>query len=309
MEHNSQTGAAKRDGLVLFLGVFACSTSVLFIKGSALHPVTLACGRLLVAVVLLSPLFVRDLRRHAQAVPGVLRAAVVPGLLLGIHLIAWNAGAQRTSAANASLVVNMVPLVTPAMLLALTGERLSRGEWRGTALGSAGVVLLAVRDYQLAPALLWGDALCFVAMLLFALYLVLARRNREVPSVFLYVVPLYAVAALTCAGAMPFVSAPLSHIAEVKELWLVIGLGAVPTVLGHSALNFAMTRLRGQLVTISNLGQPIFAGVMAYALLSEVPTPEFYAACVLIIAGAIQALGGFQAIVPRLRLGATRQPR
>ncbi|MGD8862792.1 MAG: hypothetical protein PVI30_22460, partial [Myxococcales bacterium] len=52
------------DLLILAGGIVACSTSVLFIKASTMHPATLAVGRLLVASCVLSPLFVRDLRRH-----------------------------------------------------------------------------------------------------------------------------------------------------------------------------------------------------------------------------------------------------
>ena len=278
-------------GLTLVGGIFACSTSVLFIKGSQMHPATLACARLLVAVVVLAPVFVRDLRRHRGAVDRAqLRSGLLPGVLLGLHLITWNEGARMTSAVNASLVVNMVPLATPLFLRMVAGERLNRGEWIGTALGSAGVVLLTARDYQLDPMHFLGDAICFGSMLLFALYLVFGRRHRDLPSVFLYVVPLYGTAALTCALAALVVSEPLAHAFEPWELLMALGLGLVPTVLGHSALNFAMKHFRGQVVTVSNLSQPLFAGALAFVLLAEVPTLEFYVACALIVAGAVAAL-------------------
>ncbi|MGD8862673.1 MAG: DMT family transporter, partial [Myxococcales bacterium] len=272
-------------------GIVACSTSVLFIKASTMHPATLAVGRLLVASCVLSPLFVRDLRRHAARVGWPqLSVALLPGVTLGLHLVVWNAGARMTSAANASLVVNMVPLVTPLLLLLFTGERLNRGEWMGTALGVTGILLLTARDYELDREHFLGDGVCFVAMVLFASYLVMGRRSREVPTLFLYVVPVYVTAGLTCLIATALVQAPFEGAFEPFELSMALGLGLVPTVLGHSALNHAMGRFRGQAVSLANLAQPLSAALLAFLLLGEVPAAAFYVATVLILGGARLAL-------------------
>ncbi len=282
---------APSDGLILLAGIFACSTSVLFIKGSTVPAASLAAGRLWLATLVLLPIFLRDQRQHAARFEraDVLRGAL-PGVLLGLHLLTWNMGARLTSAVNATLVVNMVPLATPFFLLALAGERVTRREWIGTGLGIAGIGVLTLRDLELAPAHFVGDAICFGSMLLFALYLVFARRNRDLPTVFLYVVPLYASAALTCTVAAVLFELPFTVERRGWEILMVIGLALVPTVLGHSSLNLAMTRLRGQVVPVANLGQPLFAGVMAFLLLGEIPSPAFYAACVLIVTGAAFAL-------------------
>lgn len=273
--------------LVLFVGVFACSTSVLFIKSSTMPAASLAAGRLWIATLVLAPVFLRDRRAFAsQLEPGDLVRGALPGVLLGLHLLSWNVGARLTSAVNATLLVNMVPLATPFLLWFAVRERVTRREWLGTALGVAGIGLLTAADLELTRHHLMGDAVCLGSMLLFALYLVFARRNRDLPSVFLYVVPLYAAAALTCTTAAAAFELPFALERPAWEWGMVVGLGLVPTVLGHSALNFAMTRLRGQAVPVANLAQPLFAGVMAFALLGEVPPPAFYAACALILAGA-----------------------
>jgi drug/metabolite transporter (DMT)-like permease len=279
------------DLLILAGGIVACSTSVLFIKASTMHPVTLAVGRLLVASCVLSPLFVRDLRRHAASIGArQLSVALLPGVTLGLHLVVWNAGARMTSAANASLVVNMVPLVTPLLLFVFARERLNRGEWLGTGLGVAGILLLTARDYELDRQHFLGDGVCFVAMVLFASYLVMGRRSREVPSLFLYVVPVYVTAGLTCLIATAFVQGPFEGALQPFELAMALGLGLVPTVLGHSALNHAMGRFRGQVVSLANLAQPLSAALLAFLLLGEVPAAAFYVATLLIVGGARLAL-------------------
>ena len=51
-----------------------------------------------------------------------------------------------------------------------------------------------------------------------------------------------------------------------------------------------MRHIRGQAVGIANLGQFIFAGVMAYFRFDEVPAWNFYAAVGLVVTGAYLAL-------------------
>ena len=43
--------------------------------------------------------------------------------------------------------------------------------------------------------------------------------------------------------------------------------------------------MRGQVVSVFNLGQFIFAGLMAWPLFGEAPALAFYPACVLLLIG------------------------
>jgi drug/metabolite transporter (DMT)-like permease len=276
--------------LLLFVGVFACSTAVIFIKASTVSPVLLSSFRLLGAATLLSPLFERARRRHGGSYGFVeLRRSVLPGLVLAAHFVSWVIGARSTLAANASLIVNMVPLVMPFLLLVVAKERIARIELLATAVGLTGIVILSAGDVRTGN--FGGDLVCFVSMLLFALYLALGRRNRDIPSIWLYVVPLYAIAGLTCLalGATELSSA---RDFPAREWLLLLALAVVPTILGHSLLNGAMKHFRGNVVSVCNVGQFVFAGASAWVVFGEVPKPAFWPASFLVVAGAIIALRG-----------------
>ena len=110
--HASPTSPAAMRNLVLLpFGLLACSTSILFIKESQLHPALLAALRLLVAASVLMPLFIRDLQRHWDDYGRTefLRSSLA-GLVLALHFVSWNYGARMTPAVNSTLLVNMVPL-------------------------------------------------------------------------------------------------------------------------------------------------------------------------------------------------------
>ena len=275
---------------MLLGGVFACSTAVIMIKASTVHPLALSAFRLLIAGLALLPLFLRATRRHRDAVgPALLARAAPPAVFLALHFITWTLGARMTLAANASLIVNMVPVAMPLLLHAMLRERVGRGERRGTALAIAGVLLLGLSAARVSLATLAGDAICLVSMLLFAAYLVLGRVNRAVPSIWLYVVPLYLLAGLLCLLVALPVPGAIGRL-PAREAALLLGLGLVPTVLGHSALMRAMKVLPPQRVAILNLGQFVFAGVLAGLIFGEVPGPLFYAATALLLAGTVTAI-------------------
>ncbi len=273
--------------LLLIFGVFCCSTAVIMIKASRTDAVLLSGLRLMVAAAALSPLFFRHLRAHRAAYTRQhLMATIVPGMLLAVHFISWIIGARLTPAANSTLIVNLVPIVMPIMLAATVHERLTRTEMLATATAIIGVLLLCGFDFNISPVYFWGDVICFGSMLAFAAYLVLARRSQALPSLWLYVVPLYAVAGVLCMGASLLRVNPLTQPYPPGEIALILGLGLVPTVLGHSILNLSMKHLRGQVVSIVNMGQFIFAAILAYYLRGEVPQWAFYVAAALIVISA-----------------------
>ncbi|MDF7799743.1 DMT family transporter, partial [Pontiellaceae bacterium B1224] len=233
---------------------------------------------------------IRDWKKEPIPLIQCLRFSLIPGLLLGIHFMTWITAARMTNAANASLIVNLVPVVMPFILIALVSERVNRYEIWGTLLAVAGTLVLFGADYKISEEFFMGDVICFVSMLFLAVYLALGRRKRTYQSIWLYVVPIYAAAGTICFIISLFLVNPLTEPWSAKELWLLLGLAALPTVFGHSILNWAMTHLRGQLVSIVNMGQFIFAGIMAFIAFAEIPTLEFYPACALVIGGALLAM-------------------
>jgi drug/metabolite transporter (DMT)-like permease len=286
-EAMTKPGSYVGDILLLFVGVFACSTSVIFIKQSTVHPALVPAYRLAIAALLMAPPFFREARKH----PGWLTARRFAGMFIGavllaLHFIAWTAGARMTPSTNGTLLVNLAPIAMPFILFFQLGERLNRRELAGTGLSLAGIIWLAVGDYRFDRGHFLGDIVCFVAMLLFALYLAAARVNRGIPSVWLYTVPLYAMAAvISLALAVPFTRVAESYPAH--EYRTLIALALIPTIIGHTLLNRAMRNLRGQTVTLATSTQFIFASVLATAILGETPRASVYPAAALVAAGAL----------------------
>lgn len=279
--------------LILIFGVFSCATSVIFIKLSETDPVMLTAYRLILGGLFLLPFFLRAQERHQLPLDAkFFRRILPPAFFLSVHFISWIIGARMTPAANATLLVNMTPVAMPFALFFLLREHLSRAEIAGTGFAIAGVITLGIADFQLSTQYAFGDLICFVSMILYTLYLTAGRKNRDLPSIYLYVVPVYLVSA---AFSLTFalLAAPFGLVRNTigpdlpLELLCILGLGAIPTVLGHSIINWALRHTRGQVVAIVNLHQFVFAGILAYLLFAEMPTHYFFAASIMVVIGAI----------------------
>jgi drug/metabolite transporter (DMT)-like permease len=286
--------------LLLFLGVFACSTSAIQVKLSATHPVVIAALRLSIAALLLSPVYFRERTKRRGSLEHLrLRTALLPAAVLAAHLVSWNYGARLAQAAHASLIVNLVPAAMPFFLLPLLGEKINRREVLGTAIVIVGVLVLTLPGAGDGGSLV-GNAVCFVSMLLFAWYLALGRKNRHFPSIWLYVVPVYAIAGfLSLIAALPWIGT--FQFRSSREWLIMLCLACVPTILGHSLLNASMRYMRGQIVGLCNVGQFAFAGTLAYFLFGEVPPLSFYVASVFVVAGIAIVVFSAPTPPPRMR--------
>lgn len=290
---------------LLTLGMLTGSTSVLFIKASTMSPTLLVTLRLLVSAAVLSPFYFRELRerreRGIEAVGHreVFRSALLPSIFLSIHFISWVIGARLTSAGNSTLIVNMSPVAMPFAAALLVGVRPTRRELVATGLSIGGVVLMGAADFSFSSDYFLGDLVCLGSMLLVTIYLALGRRANPGRRIFTYMVPLFTLSGLQCLVVVLATPGALA-VGGLRELLLALGLALGPTVVGHSILNWSMTVLRPQTVSIANLFQFVAAVIFAYFLFGERPSPVFYATTVLIVAGAILALTD--------SLGGTRRP-
>jgi len=279
---------------LLLLGVWACATAIIFIRQSRTPPMLLTGLRLLGAAIVLSPLCVRDFRRHRGKLGwGDLRMTLIAGAAMGLHFASWIMGARRANPTNASLIVNMVPAVMPLFLLVMVRERVTRSELKGTLLALAGVCILGAWDFHISAEYFTGDAICFGSMLIFCVYLTLGRRNRHFATIWLYVTPLYFFGGCLFLAAGMFIELGAWGITvdwTLREILLIAALTIIPTVMGHSILNYSVKHMRGQLVGIINLFQFAFVGVMAWCVGEKTPAWTIVPAAALVLSGAIIAV-------------------
>lgn len=276
--------------ILLIFGVICGSTAVIMVKASTEHPFLVSAYRLLIAAVCLSPFFFRELRSSTVKYGWLeLSWSVLPALALAVHLMSWVYGARMTAVANASLIANLTPVAMPFFIWIFYRERVGKIELFGTAFTLLGLVILTSSNLRVSKEHFTGDLICFGSMLGFAVYLALGRKNGARLGLWLYMVPLYFIAGMICLIFACFVINPIKTY-TLDNLFYMLGLGLIPTVFGHTILNYSMKFFRGQVVSVTNLSQPVFAGVLGFLIFHEVPSPIFYLAALMVVGGVLIVL-------------------
>ncbi|MCH6257585.1 DMT family transporter [Puniceicoccaceae bacterium K14] len=273
--------------LLLILGVFCCSTAVILLKAAETAPLLVAAYRLLLASVFLSPFFLRDYKRHGAEVDWKkCYTFILPALFLSFHFVTWAWGARLTAVSNASLIINLAPVVMPFAAYAIVRERISVKEALGTLLAVCGVVILSWSDFRMGGGNLFGNGVCFVSMVGFTGYLAFGLKGARLPTVWLYIVPVYAIAGVMCL-AVSLVALESVLVPNPQELLRIVVIAIVPTVIGHSILNYSLKSLKGQVVSVVNLHQFVFATTIGFFVFGELPPSIFAVAALLCSIGGV----------------------
>ncbi len=273
--------------LLLLSGVFFCSTSVILIRSSSLPPSLVGTYRLLFASILLFPVFLKSWHTHREKVrPRLFLRCVLPAVLLAIHLISWAQGARMTYIANATLIINLTPAVMPLLAFFLIKEKVTRREILGTIVALAGVAILSVNAFSINPDYLWGNIICFASMTIFAGYLAFGRINKDFPSIWLYMVPVYTIATL-CSLVFSLATLDSVSIGSWEEVGWMLAMAILPTILGHVTLNNSLRYFTAQTFAVVNLHQFVSAGLLGWLIFSDTPPITFYFAASLCVGGAI----------------------
>lgn len=265
-------------GLVA-LGVAALSfgsASILIRLAGNLNPVTLTFLRLSVAwlAVLALALGSGTLRQ----VPRYPQIAVMfaSGTVLTVHFVAFIYAIQTTTVASASFLVNTAPIFVAVLTAVFLKERPSLLESSGVLLAGSGVAAVFASDPQgFFSTSGSGELSALLAAFLMASYTLFGRRLRvEGVSAATYVTYVYgfaAVVALVVLLATGYASSEAS-LREQGTVLAVIGLGLIPTVLGHGLYNYALGLARALPVSLFAMLEPVVASGAAFLLFAEVPT-------------------------------------
>ena len=94
------------------------------------------------------------------------------------------------------------------------------------------------------------------------------RRNLDLIT---YVTPVYAAAAVSLFFMSIVAGTKLSGFTlRTYSMFFIISL--IPMIFGHTIYNWALGYLSASVVSLSLLGEPVGASILAYILLDETPT-------------------------------------
>jgi drug/metabolite transporter (DMT)-like permease len=258
------------------------------------HPLFIAFGRVALAALLLTALDVRGIARAVAALSGRQRAAVCgAGLLLAVHFALFLWGLDRTSLPAALSLISLEPLSVVLCAWLLFGVRPSRAEQIGVLFATAGAALVA-RGAGAGEHRLSGDVMVVGAVILYGLYVAVARALRDALPTRSYAAVVYGSAALFLALSLPIAPGALTGVAPppVHSTLAIVALALIPTILGHTAVQAAARRMSPAIVALVSPGETLGGIAIGALWLGAVPTAiEIAGAAIILLGSTIAILG------------------
>lgn len=259
--------------LAVLLGVAAASSSSILTKLAEAPAMPIAFYRLGLATMLIVPFALRGTNRTALAGLTVrsFGLALASGLFLALHFTVWITSLEYTSIASSTVLVTMQPLFVVTGSALLLGERITPRGLIGAVLALAGSIIIGINDFQIGGQAFWGDVLAFAGALFIAGYVLIGRILRATMDVIPYTFLVYGAATVLLGTFSVAADQPLGP--YPTNTWIVfLALAILPTLLGHSVFNWALRYVGAAVVSVSILGEPVGASILAYFIFGQVPT-------------------------------------
>ncbi len=273
----------------LALSVLAISTSAILVRWSSAPSAVIAFYRVLFTALLLAPITLVRHRADFRALSvrdGLVATAT--GAALAIHFTTWFESLQWTSVAASTTLVQTQPVFVAVGAYFLLNERLTARTVGGILLAVAGAAVMSVGDLlsgaAVAGTALYGNVLALIGGVTAAGYVLAGRSLRQRIALLPYVSLVYGACTVTLlavvlAGGDPVVDYP------AREWALFLAMAVGPGVFGHTVVNWALAHLDSSVVSVSLLGEPVGATVLALVLLAEVPGPATVLGGTVVLAG------------------------
>lgn len=129
---------------------------------------------------------------------------------------------------------------------------------------------------------LTGNLLALAASVLAAVFVLFARTFRKTTPIVPFMLVMHVSGSIILMALAGFAHKPLTGFTSDSWTALLL-LALVPTLIGHTLLNFAVGYLPAFVVSASILGEPVGATLLGWSIFSEVPTGWTLVGAVLIV--------------------------
>ncbi|HDR4423186.1 TPA: DMT family transporter [Bacillus cereus] len=256
---------------ILFFGVFALSTSAIFVKLADAPAAIIAFYRLLFAALILLPLLLFNKNKRNELKTVTKRQWVfgfISGLFLAAHYVLWFESLQYTSVASSTVIVTLQPLFSMVGGYFLFKERFTKGAVIGCLIAISGSIVIGWKDFQISEEALYGDILAFIAAGIITAYFFISQHVRKDVSLIPYSVISYGSSA--CFLGIFAYMQNISFIHYSTQTWVCfIGLAFVATILGQTIFNWLLKWMSATVISMSILGETIGTCILAYFILNE----------------------------------------
>jgi drug/metabolite transporter (DMT)-like permease len=288
----------ERKGLLyVAVAVFFFSTNPVFVVfADPMHPFVKSWGRMIVAALAVGGLawLTRDRARDESMLAAVVVRSrgnstlrfLTYGLITALHFLFYISSLSFTTAAHSLSLVYTAPVFVALFSALFLKERLRGKQWAGIGIAVLGVAILAGLEPQMDLRMAFGDLLALLSAIMFGLYSIAGRYERERYPLLVYASRVYWAATL---WLVPFALFSLPQTPAEAWDWTKIGaivaVGVLSGALGHTLYNASLRRVHAAYVNII-ASQEVTGGIiLTWLFLSQVPSATSLLGALVMLVG------------------------
>lgn len=270
---------------VMGVGVVAISFAAIFIRMTSAPASVTAAYRMWMTVLLLSPFAMRGVGSAWRALTRRDKVILVfSGTALAVHFIFWINSLFYTSVASSTLLLALEPIFALLGAYILFRERVRYSVWLFALIAVFGTALIGWRDIHLGGTAAYGDLLAVIGTGAAAAYMLAGQRVRQVLSAMHYSFLVYVVAGVVLT--VYSVARGYSLYAYPASDWRAfILLTLIPTIMGHTLFNTLLKYIPASTISMSIVGEPIGATVLAYVIFGDAIPRVWYLGAAMVVIG------------------------
>jgi drug/metabolite transporter (DMT)-like permease len=270
--------------LLLLVGIIAISFSSIFVKWSSSPVSVIAMYRLWITNAIMLPFCFKYSPEIKRIKPKVWFKLALSGAALGLHFLFWMGSLRFTTVASSTAILTLEPIFVMLGSLWLFRQHTSRAALICMIIAIIGAIVIGWGDFRFSGEALEGDFLSLLGTVTVAGHMLLGKKLREHISAYVYSFFVFFFAGSVLA--VYNIGMGYSFINyEWKEWGNFLLLAIVPTVFGHYLFNWLLQYMKATSVSMTVLGEPLGATILAYFLLGEKITYVQMGAGVLLLIG------------------------
>ncbi|WP_438350361.1 DMT family transporter [Paenibacillus sp. FA6] len=270
----------------LIIGVIALSFSSIFIKWSTSPASVQGMYRLLFTVLLMLPFGIRRISEFRRISIKNWLLLGLSGFFLALHFLLWMGSLKYTTVASSTIILALEPVFIWFGAYFVFKERISVFAKLGMLIAIVGAGLIGWGDIGVSSTNLYGDLLSFIGTVAVAVHMLLGQKLLSQVSPYVYNLSVFSSAIVVFALYNLSLGVSFTNY-DNKEWGIFFLLAIVPTVFGHMLFNWLLQYISATTVSMSILGEPVGASLLAVFLLQEKISAVQMSGGLLAIAGMI----------------------
>jgi drug/metabolite transporter (DMT)-like permease len=262
-----QDKGSRSIGLPLTISIIAISFSAIFVKWSDAPASILSMYRMWLASILMLPIVWKKRSEFKHIVKKDWFFLFFSGFFLALHFVLWFGSLKLTTVASSTIILALQPIVSLVGGFFLFKERTSLSALMTMGIAIIGAMMIGWGDFGLSQDAIMGDLLSFFSVIAVVGYLLIGQSIVKKISHWLYSFCVFFSASIILTIYNVSTGVSLSGY-PAKEWGIFLLLATVPTV-SHVINNWLLKYVNATTISMSILGEPVGATILAVILLNE----------------------------------------